>query len=1276
MNAKELILKKINADTNWVDIYTSGVILGEDINVIGNFMTSQVINDLVSKYNTSAFDTEYVGTKIDFIRKAIASETDSNKITAYNELLRRVYIAEELRIMGKILKINQGMPTNSLDLQQYIESIEQYVESRLNHVNLENYYELRREREKLLRDYNLTYEEYKNYKKAYNVLFELNKLYKESNPNENMYAYKFINILKDRIKNDGLDSEVIQQYEFIINQFSHLSYNEFNILYDNIQIINEATKREFEAKKALYNNWQYFNLLNFVLNEDYANEMDARYEENKVVFNILNTLKNSPHFNEMFKVIGLNETILTVLSKRNAIEKRVWNRAMHKYEDIGIKQAGLSKDEMSKLKQNIDDTLADTWIKTNIRNSDGSLVRIIWTANEKSNVITFDGGFDYKLFIKYIETELIPRLRNNGLVVNSRTINTADNAFIKHLTFGKDRDGNTIFRLPYNMTQIDKNPGIQMEYEKILSAFGQLRGIILDSGLSIVDMFYLYNLIIHKDKINSRYSLTRLFEDLISSKDGEKLLVFKFNEWLETVNEQEIVDKVLNDWGASHRNDIQYQNISFDGLIDTSKNVESISKSVYKTRTVKYTPKGQSEQTYTIVGTKIFNKEGNEVYSDENSGHRKLIFVELALQEKRAVKVEYRNVTYVVNDRNQIFSTSSNEIVYQNENDGNRRVILERAREEFAKLQNSSKMIDINTISTKTEAFDVVFPKQGKTSQALKSEYQQWQIDNPTGIVAYRIKFPYNTIEEVQLGHIGNPFSENARGANTVQQFYDWLVTGNNFGNEKATDEYRRAIISKLLSTPTNSPILYYTELNRPSHATVLGYLIANKQLLSNQSSPSPVQFDDSIDISEESVAEEPVTIGFDNTSERVSEESNESSYIEPIRRLQLLDDYYRPIFTSEELISFEEDAKRIFDDESILNERVNIHYSEWKILDDITDMRRWEKIWEDIVYDGNTEESENDFKYNNKSKTVQIPKYIYDRIKLYQKYQKLVDFLMGIAQKNSYYNYYGNLLRHDENWFGGLGGTSLNILKDLYDLAGIKEIYDDPNQLRLFDSLHIDSDHIAEREEILRNATINLNPTPVYQTTPSKQSKLIELVRQANEKGIKGLHVVYQSDLINEDIYIRSANGFVRNGEIYINVDRAGDDTVIHEFGHLYLADAKNNNRLAYYALLEKVKDTELWKRMRTWAAYANKIGSDFDEEILATMIGEYYKSGFENYEYKSLVKEALELVDPAFIELLNSEILPNLGDTFITNYHFQQKVATWKSKLVSDNILKENCL
>lgn len=133
-------------------------------------------------------------------------------------------------------------------------------------------------------------------------------------------------------------------------------------------------------------------------------------------------------------------------------------------------------------------------------------------------------------------------------------------------------------------------------------------------------------------------------------------------------------------------------------------------------------------------------------------------------------------------------------------------------------------------------------------------------------------------------------------------------------------------------------------------------------------------------------------------------------------------------------------------------------------------------------------------------------------------------------------------------------------------------------------DTFHIEQEYIVNVSEQVKSNTNNVNtfdndsnPIPAYQTVPSSKSKLIEVVRQAKDKGIKGIHVVSQSELIHEDIYTRSAKGFVRNGEIYINVDRANDDTVIHEFGHLYLADAKNNNRLAYYKLLDKIKDTSL---------------------------------------------------------------------------------------------------
>lgn len=190
------------------------------------------------------------------------------------------------------------------------------------------------------------------------------------------------------------------------------------------------------------------------------------------------------------------------------------------------------------------------------------------------------------------------------------------------------------------------------------------------------------------------------------------------------------------------------------------------------------------------------------------------------------------------------------------------------------------------------------------------------------------------------------------------------------------------------------------------------------------------------------------------------------------------------------------------------------------------------------------------------------------------------------------------------------------------------------------------------------------------YDTKPSTESKLIALVKAAN---MKGLHLVYDADLVGEDASIRNAKGFVRNGEIYINADRATNDTVIHEFGHLYLADAKLNHPNEYYSLLAKIRETPTWRAMRTLPEYANKRGSDFDEEVLASMISsvEAYAGGFEY----GLILEALDLVSQDYKDLLTSDILPTLSDVFIDNYREQQKLATIKNKLIKDNIIKEDC-
>lgn len=153
---------------------------------------------------------------------------------------------------------------------------------------------------------------------------------------------------------------------------------------------------------------------------------------------------------------------------------------------------------------------------------------------------------------------------------------------------------------------------------------------------------------------------------------------------------------------------------------------------------------------------------------------------------------------------------------------------------------NSSATQNVASISNKTEAYGVEI---SSGSQEFWSKIKRgWQSEHPQGIVAYRKHGDNSSTfspETVKEGWIGNPFSTQSKGEDTVQHFYDWLITGNNFGETRANEDFRQAIIQKILNTPANSSILYYTELNRPSHATVIGYLVNNKDLLQSSVSTS-----------------------------------------------------------------------------------------------------------------------------------------------------------------------------------------------------------------------------------------------------------------------------------------------------------------------------------------------------------------------------------------------------------------------------------------------------
>ena len=84
------------------------------------------------------------------------------------------------------------------------------------------------------------------------------------------------------------------------------------------------------------------------------------------------------------------------------------------------------------------------------------------------------------------------------------------------------------------------------------------------------------------------------------------------------------------------------------------------------------------------------------------------------------------------------------------------------------------------------------------------------------------------------------------------------------------------------------------------------------------------------------------------------------------------------------------------------------------------------------------------------------------------------------------------------------------------------------------------------------------------------------------------------------------NVKGFVKDGTVYINMDRAGIDTPIHELGHIWASWAREENPTAYKKGLQLVKDTAYHQAVKDSPFYSELNEEQQLEESLAIAIGE----------------------------------------------------------------------
>lgn len=524
MNAKELILKKINADTNWVDIYTISLMLGESLYEVGNLMIDDDITELVNDFTTSMFSDEQNYDKVRYVAdKAYTSE--GKKKEKYLQLLDKVISADEVRILGKILKINQGLPTNTSDLYSYVKSIEKYIESRFNRQILEEQEEYLRIEKELEKTW-LTPEK----KEILKEERRLQKIYPELEEGSPLYNFynKYNLIYEDingNIRHGDLEAKLGKPKEAI-----------------------KARQDYFKSRREMANIWQYFDLVRFITDPIYKQESIEKYEQNKVNFNILEVISTVPHFREMFNVLAINKSVLNSLSSRNRLEDIILNQLSRNFAGIRMDVSKpLNKLEIRAIKDQIDKYLIRSWII-----SKGIEINVPASPkNPAPYILRLDNENNINKFRSYVENYAIPLLKDK----------LKNNKFVQLLTFGL-RQGVPFYKLPLNMVQVDNTQKTRALYEEALYAFNNLNKVkITGIDMNLVDMFYLYNLVVNQDKFGPN-SMTRIFEDLVSS-GNEDLLIYDFNNWINSQNIEDLVNRF-----RTEENSIRFNLVESTPIVD------------------------------------------------------------------------------------------------------------------------------------------------------------------------------------------------------------------------------------------------------------------------------------------------------------------------------------------------------------------------------------------------------------------------------------------------------------------------------------------------------------------------------------------------------------------------------------------------------------------------------------------------------------------------------------------------------------------------------------
>lgn len=514
-NAKELILAKINAGTNFAKMYVYAMMIGLNINDTVAFMTCPVA-ELIDKLAQPNIFENYEGSPnqaINLVQGIVGiSSRLHGTINIYTQdkdgqfmttdIKKSTFIAQKLsdtfkdlpkNLIGlsQIMKeiINRAIDDKSIDLKQVVDSrdieINNYIQECQDLIN-----QLRQVRNK----YSSTEDmkaDIQEFKKLYDLSSEVSSVssawlgLNQGLPTSELDIFKRLNrmsqIVKDRENILNVDDKAMFK-----EKDSTLDIVVENILKNNPTLTNVKERLQQAHELGLINN---FDIIKYLYDYDYRKQIIDYYGLLMGTVNVFDMIEKIPNYHtilELFKSVILSNNTLSAKS-------RLINK-------ITSTMSSINDDQMKGIIRYVDNLTAFNFLQDlpsiQVNEIEGYDPYFNKTRVSKIDLYSLNGISTFK---HWVEHEFLDYLK------------TLDNPLVKHLTLVPNNDTIVL------ATDIDlMNPNITEEskraYEEILRGISKFEATpYKNSGYSIADILMLYNIAINKNQYGAE-RLTTMFK--------------------------------------------------------------------------------------------------------------------------------------------------------------------------------------------------------------------------------------------------------------------------------------------------------------------------------------------------------------------------------------------------------------------------------------------------------------------------------------------------------------------------------------------------------------------------------------------------------------------------------------------------------------------------------------------------------------------------------------------------------------------------------------------